>query len=166
MKKHGTALIVGGTGMLATASRWLIARSEATALVARHASDFAADQEAVFPFDTDWDAPDFITQLRGVLDKLTGAQRALLWLHEPATLLPKLLPLIPAARIVLVLGGRHEIGSIPEQGRDIAIVRLGSKPTPTGRRWLTHEEISEGAIAALGDGRSRVVGEWVPSSSE
>lgn len=46
----------------------------------------------------------------------------------------------------------------------IVTVRLGSVATATGRRWLTHEEISAGAVAALADGRPRVVGELVPGA--
>jgi hypothetical protein len=45
----------------------------------------------------------------------------------------------------------------------VTTVRLGSLATGGGgRRWLTHEEISLAAIAALIDGEPRVVGELKP----
>ena len=42
---------------------------------------------------------------------------------------------------------------------NVAFMQLGSKIDSTGRRWLTHDEISDGAIAALEEGCSRVIGE-------
>lgn len=163
MDRQGTSLILGGTGMLAAASCWLIEQSEVAVVVGRHASAFSAGQDDLRGIDADWGAPDFIARVQAVLAGVPAVRRALLWLHEPAALLPRLLPLCPEARITLVLGSRHD-SEVALGRRHIAVVRLGSKPTPDGRRWLTHAEISEAAIAALSDGRSRVVGEWMPDN--
>lgn len=158
------SLVVGGTGMLAEATRWLAARSGVTIVVARRASRFGAGDPRFLPLDVDWNSGSFHEAVASALRTAPPLERALLWIHDPGEILPGLLPLLGEARVVLVLGSRRGVPTVPEgtQSR-IVSVRLGSKPTADGRRWLTHEEISAGAIAALRDGRSRVVGELVPS---
>jgi hypothetical protein len=161
MRDGGCSLIIGGTGMLAQATRWLADRSAAVLLAARHASRFAPADSRFVPLDTDWTGPAFRDDLTGALSAAPPVDRALLWLHQPEPILAWLLPLLPRARIVLVLGsldGRPQAPSVP-----LITVRLGSQPTADGgRRWLTDPEISQGAIAAFTSGRSQIVGELRP----
>jgi hypothetical protein len=157
-----TALVIGGTGMLAQATRWLVARSAMTLLVARCASRFAAGGGRVVPLDADWSDSGFRAAVERALGAAPPIHRALLWLHEPEPILPWLLPLLPDARVVLVLGLSHGQPALPRTAARIATVRLGSMPVEHGRRWLSHEEISAGAIAALQEGMSRTVGAPVP----
>ena len=161
MSRFKGSLVVGGTGMLAGATRWLAERSATTVLVARRASSFAG-LNGLVAVDADWTTPSFRAEVSAVLDNMAVIDAALLWLHEPRPILPWLLPLAPAARPVLVLGSMDGQPTIPDGSGRITTVRLGSVRTATGRRWLTREEISTAAIAALDDGESRVVGELTP----
>lgn len=152
------SLVIGGTGMLAEATRWLAARSDETLLVARRASRFAAETPGTVPLDLDWSEKAFKTSIAAALVAHGPVAVALLWIHDPAPILAWLLPLLADARVVLVLGGMDGRPSVPEWAQELTVVRLGRVATATGRRWLTHEEISAGAVAALEDGQSRLVG--------
>jgi len=149
-----TSLSVGGTGMLAGATHWLCAQSQQTLIVSRHADSFAARLARAAAVRADWDSADF----RAILERAVGGasvEAALLWLHDPGPVLAWLAPLLKGARTVLVLGSTH---AMADDTDGIAIVRLGRIGTPEKWRWLTHDEIAHGAIAALKDGRSRDVG--------
>ena len=161
MRGDAPALVIGGTGMLAAATRWLAARSAGTVLVARRASAF--DMAGAAAVDADWSDPGFRPRVEAALDAAPSVGRALLWLHEPAPVLPWLLPRLAAARVVLVLGSLDGDPLVPATAGEVVTVRLGSIAVPGGRRWLTHAEISTAAVAALEDGRSRQVGEPVPA---
>lgn len=155
-----TSLVVGGTGMLSKATHWLAARSGATILVARHASRFAPGDDRFIPFDLDWHRSTFVDELCSAMAANGPIGSALLWLHDPESTLRRLAPHIGGARVVVVLGSLSGQPVVPETAAHLVTVRLGSKPAVGGgRRWLTDDEICEGAIAALDDGRSRVVGE-------
>lgn len=152
-----TSLIIGGSGMLAEASRWLAARSHKTVIVSRHAGAFAAGLSSAVAVEANWDGADFRAAIEQVLAR-TPVQAALLWLHDPEPVLAWLLPLLAGARIVLVLGSTHGAPAMPAEAGGLSIVRLGRIGTEERWRWLTHDEIAQGAIAALTDGRSRDVG--------
>jgi hypothetical protein len=157
--ENRASLIIGGTGMLWTASQWLASRSMKTVLVARHASSFARLEEGVMAVDADWNRRSFEKTLSTKLADASPIDRALLWIHDPDPVLSWLLPILSPARVVLILGSMDGKPEIPESAAHIATLRLGSFPTTQGRRWLTHEEISAAAIETLKDGKSRVVGE-------
>ncbi|KAK9372766.1 uncharacterized protein V1513DRAFT_451460 [Lipomyces chichibuensis] len=157
----GTTLTIGGTGMLASATHWLAARSERTIVVARRASRFTRGDRHLVPVNADWTRPSFATLIDEAIRKVGPIQQALLWLHDPEALIPLLLPLIGSARVVLVLGSTQSQPVIPLDIVPFTTVRLGSMRTTSGRRWLTDDEISEGAIDALQDGHSRVIGDLV-----
>jgi ABC-type amino acid transport substrate-binding protein len=161
MIRFAASLVLGGTGMLAGATRWLAARSEKTFLVARRASSFMATPSVV-AFDADWHNPSFAREIGAALKQSAPVEAALLWLHEPDLVLPWLLPELPSGRVDLVLGSVDGRPEIPDGLRQIATVRLGSMRTAHGRRWLTDDEISAAAIASLEDGKSRVVGDLMP----
>jgi hypothetical protein len=131
-------------------------------VVARRASRFSQGRGGFLPLDVDWRSASFSNELRSAMQAVQPISHALLWLHDPERVLSWLLPELTSARIVLVVGSLDGKPESPETAARIATVRLGSMPTASGRRWLTNEEISDGAIAALRDGRSRVVGELKP----
>ncbi len=163
-EKPGNALVIGGTGMLAGATGWLAERSGRTVLVARHASSVAAGDHRFVPLDADWHSPSFERDLTGVVAPLLPLRHALLWLHDPGPALMWLAPLLDQARTVIVLGDMDRPPPLlPCNG---ALVRLGSKPTDHGRRWLSYREISDAAIAALIDGTSRMVGDLTPANEK
>lgn len=155
------SLIMGGTGMLQEASRWLIARSESTLLVARVAGRMDSGSGTVSVLNADWNRPDFEPRVRAALAEIPEISTALLWLHDPESILTWLVPLLPGAQIVVVLGSTD---GRPEQLPHLAhvdFVQLGSVEEGGRRRWLTHAEISAGAISALNNRKSVVVGQLV-----
>ncbi len=157
-----SSLVIGGTGMLAAATLWLAERSKITLLVARHASGFRIGDGRFVRLDADWKCPTFCNDVANALQSLPPVKCALIWLHEPEPTLGWLLPKLPDARVVLVLGSFDGRPYLPGQATDLLTVRLGSKATQRGRRWLTDKEISDGAIAAMSDGCSGVVGDLRP----
>ncbi|WEK43972.1 MAG: hypothetical protein P0Y64_03850 [Candidatus Sphingomonas colombiensis] len=160
---RGNALVVGGTGMLARATDWLAERSDRTLLAARHASRAASTDRRFEPLDIDWNSPSFERDLTAAVTRLRPLRHALLWFHDPSPALTWLAPLLGQARTVILLGNLSGTAHWPPVPRDWAFVRLGSKPAGNGRRWLSHQEISDAAIAALIDGQSRVVGDLLPA---
>jgi hypothetical protein len=157
--QSNVSLVVGGTGMLAAATHWLAQHSRTTLVVARHATSFSADDSGFIPLDADWNSAHFCHILGSAIRAAQPVDRALLWLHEPAPVLPWLLPLLGQARTVLVLGSTDGLPKVFGSSTGVTTVRLGSMVVNNTRRWLTHEEISAGAIEALRDGQSRIIGE-------
>jgi hypothetical protein len=160
-EQWGASLVIGGTGMLAGATRWIANGSAATLLVARRASRFAPQDRRLVAIDADWCDAAFRPRVQQGLASAPPIDRALLWLHEPAAILPWLLPFIPLARTVIVLGSMDGRSELPEGAAERFTVRLGSRAAANGRRWLTHAEISDAAVRAFRDGRSQVVGDLV-----
>lgn len=144
--------------MLSNATRWLIAHSDQTVVVARRASQFSADNPIV-ALDLDWHENGFAQAVVGAIAQHEPISNALIWLHEPDKVLPLILPALQGALVTVVVGS-----AMPERlhapwARQTVLVRLGSVRDGAGRRWLTKEEICEGVIASLKDGQSRHVGE-------
>ena len=156
--KAEAALIIGGTGMLQEATRWLIARSRKTLLIARRASGFETNNSGVRPIDADWNDPTFSAKVRSAIEETGVITHALLWIHDPDPVLSWLLPLLPHARVVVVLGSMDGLPKLIGPAANVATVRLGSVPTACGRRWLTNAEIGAGLAAALETGKSNIAG--------
>ena len=163
-RMSGNALVIGGTGMLAEATDWVVRHSARTLLISRRASAAAKLMQKAEALDINWGDRSFESQVRQALHPLRPLSRVLLWLHDPNPILPWITPLLSPARVVLILGSMSGKPPIPASTWPHAIVQLGSMATAGGRRWLTHSEISEAAIAALRDGQSRVVGELRPAT--
>jgi hypothetical protein len=143
--------------MLAEATRRLAERSAATVLVARHASRFSNEAARYTLVDADWSTPSFVEVVTHAV-KGTPIKRALLRRHHPDQVLPRLLPLLAQAHVVVVLGSMDGRPKVPDVAARVVTVRLGSKRASSGsRRWLTDHEISAGAIAAFTSRESQTV---------
>lgn len=155
----GAVFVMGGTGMLAGATRWIAERADAVTLAARQ-PEALAEEIGATALTLDWgDAG-----AGAVLGQHAGRyDLAVIWLHDEATALAR-----PAADTVRA-GGRviRLHGSLsadpatraqrdPDPREDVAqqVVILGYHPDPAaeeGKRWLSDAEISGGVIAAIRD---------------
>jgi hypothetical protein len=179
------ALVVGGTGMLAGVVRGLVRAGCRTAVVARNASRITGvvagtrDPERVLAVPADYTRPD---SLKVALDAaLMSGERfatAVLWVHRPHRPVVREVVsglLAADALLVDVLGSAAldpsrerppAPPSLPESGVTYRQVVLGFTEGQGGSRWSTHQEISDGVLAAVADGdrgpATRVVGRVEP----
>lgn len=167
------SLLVGTTGMLAHAARWVIDRSQKSFLVARHASAVGelVSSTAVFPLDLDY--RDTSVFMRGLEQSgaLAGTDLAVLWIHDSGAEAARALDEVLAGNsglIVTVRGSQRlsKLAGAPAHERRTTggavrrvTVTLGSKPQGGGRRWLTWDEMSNGVIDAICAGEDRIVGD-------
>lgn len=138
LERPGHALVVGGTGMLARATRGLAERGHVVTSIARRNASIQVDYR-----DT--------AALEGVLARATESrgplELALCWIHTDAPEAPGVIAeaLAPGARLVQVFGTRVWPLERPPLHIAYRQVLLGSHEG----RWLTHEEISAGVLAAV-----------------
>ena len=152
-------LVVGGTGMLAPAVDDLLAAGVRVVSASRHASSSTAAQHRFLTaVDVDWADLDFVTKALAAVDA-DSLRAAILWVHSPyrdpiSTGLHAALPRsVHFVRLWGSGGGdpcaaADAATALPR--RNISEVFLGSLPDGRGgRRWLSHREISDAALAAL-----------------
>ena len=153
----GAVLLVGGTGMLADASRWIAGQARHVTLVAR-APEALAQELGAEAVALDWkqlDATERISALSARFDL------AVLWLHDDSCSLARPFEnqLLPGGRLVRVHGAQSADPAVraarepdPRPGLRRQVVILGWHPevsAPDGQRWLSDAEISAGVIAAI-----------------
>ncbi len=162
-----TVLVLGGTGMLAPAVRRLLADGTTVVSASRRPERLEAH-----PFLTgiraDWSNAE---GLAGEVAPHGSFDSAVLWVHleHRPTVYRAVSPLLADDAVVVEVSGSG--GRVPEarelattllagRARTLRRVLLGSMPHGFGRRWLTDEKISAGALAALHGGPAeQVVGE-------
>lgn len=172
-----SALVIGGTGMLGAATRGLADRGYLVALFARGATAFAGADPRLRPFTADWsDRAAFLEAVEAAAAAHGPFDKVLLWRHDR----PRGLALDVAG--VLARHGRtrrffHVVGSaVSDPSNEGALERareafaavlpgawrpicLGFRIEGASSRWLTNEEISEGALAAIdADAPSATIG--------
>ena len=146
-KMTSRALIIGGTGMLAGASRLIAARYDQTILAARHPQTLAAEIGA-----TPW-AMNWADQCSGLstLVPMPEFDLVLAWLHVDGLWLAEHLhsKLADGGRFVHVHGSAALDPAVLSRravaGAGVQNVILGRK----GGRWLSKAEIGAGVMAAL-----------------
>lgn len=159
-------LLVGCTGMLASAARALSEQADSTTVVGRDFSraENAAPEASVVTGD--WRDPESLLEsLRLNAAREGRFDLALLWIHRTGESLWHHLPelMTEDARVFEVVGSASDS---PVEVEDHAHlfechrrITLGHVKVPSGRRWLTHDEISRGVLRAIDEDTSRVVGE-------
>lgn len=149
---HGHALVVGGTGMLAGLTRALAARGHGVTVVARRP---AAVGPGVLQLALDYRDTELLRrELERVVRERGPIELAVAWIHTDAPEAPRVAAeaIADGGRLVQVFGGRvWPLDPVPEHIR-YEQVRLGGVREPTGFRWLTDREISDGVLAALDAG--------------
>lgn len=145
LERPGHVLVVGGTGMLAPATRALATRGHAVTCIARQVVDLGSGI-TVEPVDYR-DIPALRAALVHAARSRGPIELALCWVHTDAPDAPRVVAgaLAPGARLVQLFGTR--VWPLEPVLLHIAYrqVLLGAK----GSRWLTHEEIANGALEAV-----------------
>jgi molybdopterin-guanine dinucleotide biosynthesis protein A len=153
LEQLGHVLVVGGTGMLAAATRALAARGHSVTSMARRAADLGPGVE---PSAVDYRDSDRLAEaLMRVQEARGPIELAVCWIHTDAPDAPRLVAdaLSPGGRLVQVFGTR--VWPVEDVPIHVAYrqVLLGSHEG----RWLTHEEISAGVVDAVDADVPRVV---------
>jgi molybdopterin-guanine dinucleotide biosynthesis protein A len=156
LARPGHALVVGGTGMLAPATRALAERGHVVTSIARRAADLGPGVNSV---ELDYrDVEAVVSCLARATQSRGPIELAVCWIHTDAPEAPRIVAeaLAPGARLVQVFGTRVW----PLTGVPLHVayrqVLLGSSDD----RWLTHEETSAGVLEAVDADRPlTVVGE-------
>lgn len=145
LERPGHALAVGGTGMLAPATRALTARGHAVTSIVRRPADLGP---GVTSIPVDYRS---VEELREALARATEShgpiELAVCWIHTDAPDATRIVAdaLAPGARLVQVFGTRvWPLDNVPLHVAYRQVL-LGSHEG----RWLTHEEISSGVIDAV-----------------
>lgn len=167
----GRLLLIGTTGMLHAASLFALERAEQGVLLSRQAADYASGSPTLdarlHREPCDWaDEAAF----QALLARVEPIDTALVWLRPKALVLRRAISrcLAPDGLLVEVMGSRSvELGGVADQRAMLmhslpevtyAQLILGFREDRKGnRRWLTHKEISDGAIAQLRAPRDRLV---------
>lgn len=165
-------LVIGGTGMLRPAvDNLLVAGSRVIAVARRPFREAPADGASgeYVPVVADWSDPATLAQR--VADALSAptVSKVIAWIHSPYQqgVTQALSPLLSADSIVVRLwgsAGADPRDTLRKEGPilshvDVRTVILGYQRDGQAKRWLTDEEISDGALAALSDPQSpQVVG--------
>lgn len=151
----GHALIFGGTGMLADATRHIAGRASQVTLAARRPEALAGEVGAT-PVSLDW-ADRAATEAR--LNALPAPDLLLSWYHDDALWLGAQLEALitPGGRSIRVHGARSADPTVraardPSPRKDVLrqVVITGWKAGPPPR-WLTNDEISRGTVEAVED---------------
>lgn len=170
-------LVVGGTGMLRPAVYRLLSQGTQVILVARRPERIAPETSAepLVRVAADWSDPENLAAAVGESTAGRLVPAALLWVHTPYDqgLHQAIDPLLsPTATVVQLWGsaGQDPRRSRPNPAqyrapRSYRSLMLGFADGPSTTRWLTDQEISDGALRALNDpAEQQLVGRVEPWS--
>ncbi|QQK80824.1 short-chain dehydrogenase [Salicibibacter cibi] len=176
--KH--AIVFGGTGMLAGATKWLMKSTNHISVIGRNKHRLEQlypdhDNSDLRLVTLDYKDNEALSHfLRQTIQTYGPVNLVVSWIHNVA---PDAIPIILEEmnhyqkdqwRFVHIKGSSHDLSSIQAQitvsknclYRD---VQLGFKIEENVSRWLTHEEISKGVISAIHhDKKNTVVGTLQP----
>lgn len=170
--KH--AIVFGGTGMLAGATKWIIESTEQISVIGRNKRRLEQlypdhDNSDIRLITLDYKDNEALTNfLRQTIQTYGPIDLVVSWIHNAV---PDAIPIILAEinhhqkdpwRFVHIKGSSQDLPSIQSQitvpknclYRD---VRLGFKFEENVARWLTHAEISNGVISAIHHDKKRTV---------
>ena len=173
---EGTALVVGGTGMLRKVSRTL-ALDRTVAVVSRggeRLDSLVAKSPNVIPVAVDWHKTRELERaLWKVVDEHGAFSLCVAWIHSDAPEAPAIAAQFVRGRYYHVLPCEAAGPEPPDAGRRARFeavkgveyheVLLGWVPERTGSRWLNNEEISRGVLTAIAWAKkSTIVGKVRP----
>ena len=144
LERPGHVLVVGGTGMLMAATLFLARRGHPVTAVARHSRSHGTGRDL-----SGWitATPTRSQRSSPAVEERGPFELAVCWIHTDAPAAPTIVAraLAPGARLVQVFGTR--VWPLDDVPLHVAYrqVLLGAQDG----RWLTHEEISAGVVAAV-----------------
>ncbi|QQK75567.1 short-chain dehydrogenase [Salicibibacter cibarius] len=177
--KH--AIVFGGTGMLAGATKWLIETTDHISIIGRNKHKLEQlysdhDNSDLRLVTLDYKDNEALRHfMRQTIQTYGPIDLVVSWIHSVA---PDAIPIILDElthqehqwRFVHIKGSSHDLSSIlaeipvPRNCR-YCDVQLGFKVEANVSRWLTHKEISNGVISAIHyDKKKTVVGILYPWS--
>ncbi len=153
-KALGDVLILGGSGMLAKASRYIATDAGILTLGSRNPGALAAELGAV-PLVMDWTDP---AMTRAALKTIAPVDLLVSWLHDGGIWLAELAEakVKPQGRSIRIHGASSRKPEVkaardPNPRSDVQrqTVILGWVNEGETRRWLTNDEISDAVIEAV-----------------
>ena len=149
-----SVLIIGGTGMLAKASKYVATIAKTVTLASRHPQTLA-NEIGTTPLILDWNNQ---KQTLANISTLPTVELVISWLHDDGLWLVKHLEnkLKPDGRSIRIHGSASLDPEIlarqdppPRQDIHRQVIVLGWVNSVNGRRWLSNEEISDAVIDAV-----------------
>lgn len=175
------AVVIGGTGMLAAATRWIMRHAEHVTIIGRSQNRLAriheaegAERATVVPLDYR-NSTDLRVCLQEAARTHGPIDLVVAWIHSTA---PDAIAVIaeevgrPAAvwRFIHVKGSASDLAAIRAEvqmphGCAYRQVMLGYQADAGRSRWLTHQEVSDGVIRAIVEDSDVTVGQLEPWSA-
>ncbi len=176
MERYGHVLVIGGTGMLAGVSRALARRCDVLTSVARTQRSLRALTDTLgeaahahHAIALDWSRPDsFLAALAEHIERVGPPSLVVAWLHHDH-LGPEIARRVGAAEtsctFFQVRGSAAAAPSAELLSHDPPLppnvtyheVILGFRVEESRSRWLTHDEISNGVLAAIDNPSPRTI---------
>lgn len=159
-------LVVGGTGMMANVSLWLLEKGYHVSIIARNAERMERFTERthakhrITPLLLDYkDSDELQTKVAATIKENGNINVVVAWIHSNAenalqVILDEVLVRNNACELFHVLGSSTDLLQIQKEVPEVMNVnyyqiRLGYIDQGTYSRWLTNDEISEGVIEAI-----------------
>jgi hypothetical protein len=176
--KH--ALVIGGTGMLANVSLWLVENNYHVSIVARNPLKMervinkAADKSRITPLYVDYENDDDLRKIiAGLIEKSGPVELMVAWIHTTAKkALSSIVDIVANPRkeshLYHILGSSSNLSEIKQ---NLSVkdhchyhqVQLGFIIENGSSRWLTNDEIASGVIEAIGNSKEQyLVGQLEP----
>jgi NAD(P)-dependent dehydrogenase (short-subunit alcohol dehydrogenase family) len=159
MKRFGSVLIVGGSGMLAGLARALCEHADRVSILARNEKRMRAVSDAVEPIVCDYNDGVALAEALSLID---APDLVVAWIHGRAPQARRAFAecLVAEGRFVQVLGSAHADPAHPERLAEMAkaadalpidyqSIVLGFVVEKGASRWLSNEEISFGVLSAI-----------------
>ena len=174
------ALVVGGTGMLADVSLWLVKEGYHVSVVARSRERMeqlirrAPDIHQITPLYVDYrEGKKLREKIRQTVKENGEIDRAVLWIHSVAKdAFPIIVDEVSKAgkrwELFHILGSSANLEEIrekipPDDRYSYHQIQLGFVQEPSHSRWLTNQEIAQGVIQALQEKKPvKIIGVLTP----
>ncbi|WP_026286073.1 hypothetical protein [Salsuginibacillus kocurii] len=157
-------LVIGGSGMLANTSRWLLEQGHQVSVVGRSEEKIRAIAEEkelahlLYPIVVNYrNHKEFQEKVTAVAHQLGLAEKVIAWVHQPEEAVIDIVckeALTSHGSFFHIVGSHSDAAAlrtttpVPETV-DYHLIQLGFMIEQERSRWLTHVEISKGVIEAI-----------------